>query len=290
MSLATRVNRYPFEKIHEVSFGFFFKNSTEVWHLYARHRFRVLSFLRISQIMKIMEQKILLVEDNSSTRQIINAALGKKFIFAIAETAGEASEQLQRHEFDLIILDVELPDEDGFHFCAKLRNNEKYKDIEIIFLTGKNTTADKVLGFSLGADDYITKPFDILEFQARIDSKMRRIAERKNQDQVIHKGSFEIHLPRQKIYIKEAESSIELDLTSIEFKLLTFLIGHEDHVLSREQILNQVWGVHVHINDRTVDAHIYMLRQKLGEYSNCVKAVKNAGYRFVQKTKVKKPA
>lgn len=238
----------------------------------------------------MMEQKILLVEDNSSTRQIINAALGKKFLISAAETASEAADQLQCHEFDLIILDVELPDEDGFHFCAKLRSDEKYKDLEIIFLTGKSTTADKVLGFSSGADDYVTKPFDILEFQARIDAKMRRIAERKNQDQIMHKGIFEIHLPKQKISIKEGETVNDLDLTSIEFKLLTYLIGHEDHVLSREQILNQVWGVNVHINDRTVDAHIYMLRQKMGEYSDYIKAVKNAGYRFVQKKKDKKPA
>jgi two-component system phosphate regulon response regulator PhoB len=237
-----------------------------------------------------MDQKILIVEDNVSTRQIINAALGKKFFLAFAETATQAVDQLKLYQFDLVILDVELPGEDGFHFCAKLRADERFKESEIIFLTGKNTTADKVLGFSLGADDYITKPFDIIEFQARLDAKMRRISDRKNQDQILYKGAFEINLPKQKIYIKEGESSSDLDLTSIEFKLLTYLLGHEEHVLSRDQILNEVWGMNVHINDRTVDAHIYMLRQKLGEYSGCIKSVKNAGYRFIQKKKDKKSA
>lgn len=234
-------------------------------------------------------QHILIVEDAPDMQLMLKSILGTKYELTLVASSEAAQKELTNKNFSLIILDIGLEGENGLQFCAKLRLDPKYKNVTIVFLTGKDEVSDKVLGFSVGADDYITKPFHAVEFSARIDSKMRRIVESSEEQEVLHRGIFKIKVPYQKILISTEKADQELDLTPNEFKLLYFFIQHEEHVLSREQILDQVWGTNVHVSDRTVDTHIYSLRNKLGRYSTLIEAVPRQGYRFIQR-KLKRAA
>lgn len=230
-----------------------------------------------------MKYNILIVEDDDLAASLIKMALGSHFELIHVKCALDALKEIEQSHFDLILLDINLPDEDGFHFCAKLRADERYKDIQIIFISAKSSPSDKILGFSVGADDYITKPFNKTELKARMMAKIRRLSDSKDRvNEDIMNGSFITNLSKQKIIVKTDGKYIELDLTPIEFRILNYFLQNEDHVLSRNQILNYVWGSNTHINDRTVDTHIYSLRKKMGEFSTCIKSIKSEGYRFTQ--------
>lgn len=220
--------------------------------------------------------KILLVEDAPDMQLLVKSLIGRKYVLKCVPSAEEASAELERGDYSMMILDVSLPGEDGFKLCANLRSESKFRDLPIVFLSGKTESRDKVLAFSLGADDYMVKPIDIPEFQARIDAKMRRIQERSDFQNTFNRGPFRVSLNEQKIFAHESD----LDLSTIEFKLFYYLLRHEDHVLERSQILNEVWGLNTHVTDRSVDTYIYSLRKKLGNYASCVRSVPRIGYRL----------
>ena len=228
-------------------------------------------------------QKILVVEDSIDTQIIVKALLGTKYSLTVVGSSAEAQQELLLHDYQLLILDIELPQESGLDFCKKLRSDEKYKNTHIVFLTGKNEVSDKVLGFSTGGDDYITKPIIPQEFTARIDALMRRIKDSKKEQETAFYGMFKVNLPFQKVSIMKDEEEKELKLTSVEFKLLYYFLLHEDQVLSRDDILTNVWGDSVHVSDRTVDTHVYGLRMKLGKGSDLIQSVPRQGYKFSQK-------
>ncbi len=225
-------------------------------------------------------QKILLVEDAVDIQKTVQAILSSNFQLKIVSTAEDALRALQETAYSLILLDVGLPDEDGFKFCAKLKVEEKYKKTPVVFLTGKQDVSDKVMGFSLGAEDYIVKPFEPLEFKARIEAKMRLINEHRSHELYFCDGAFKVNLDFQKIYRIKNTVESDLGLTTIEFKIFYYFLTHEEHVLSRDQILNHVWGENTHVSDRTVDTHVYTLRQKLGDYASGVQSVPRVGYKF----------
>ena len=229
-----------------------------------------------------MGQKILLVDDCLTTQALIRETLGPKYSVTGVTSPSAAYEQLGQHSFDLVLLDIDLPEQDGFEFCEKIKSDNSGVNLPVFFLSGKNTLDDKLMGFSLGADDYITKPFSVTELQARVDAKMRRLATIKSEVLDVTKGEFLISGAKQKIFANNQD----LGLTSIEFRLLVVFINSEEQVMSREEILTQVWGANTHVSGRTVDSHIYSLRKKMGDLATYIKAAPGVGYRFSQKPRL----
>lgn len=225
--------------------------------------------------------KILLVEDALDCQTLVQAALRKKYAVRAVSSAEDARLEMAHHPFDLLILDIELPGMDGFQFCAEIKNSEKWESLPIIFLSGRNKIEDKVLGFSIGAEDYLEKPFDLRELHARVDAKLRRRNQEKNHQENYVLGNFRINTNLQKIFLVSPSEEIDLSLSALEFRLLIFFLNHEGHVLSRSQILDKVWGEDAHIGERTVDTHVYTLRKKLLSKSASIQSVPGEGYKFI---------
>jgi DNA-binding response OmpR family regulator len=222
----------------------------------------------------------LLIEDSEETVFFVKNALGAGFQLECVSRLEEADRLLKKKQYDVLLLDVVLPDGDGFRFCAALQDDGRTRAIPVIFLTAKSEIVDKVLGFSVGADDYIVKPFDPAELRARIQGKIRKLAQRKLNDDELVRGDLKIVLSFQRVVICGATSETLLSLTPTEFKLLYCFVQQEDRVLSREQLLNAVWGDSLHVVDRVVDKHISSLRQKIAASICKVETVNRLGYRF----------
>jgi two-component system phosphate regulon response regulator PhoB len=223
---------------------------------------------------------ILLVEDSLDAFNLVKRALGSSAQLEWAKSLGEASRILQKKIFDLILLDVMLPDGDGYRLCSILQTDDQLKNVPVIFLTAKNSVSDKVLGFSVGAEDFISKPFDGLELKARVDSRLRKRDREKVESDILKFGDLEINKSTQRVQIYENGQTVQVDLTPIEFKLLLFLSKELGKVYSRDEILNSVWGESIHVYSRSVDTHISKLRKKLGTKADYVESVHGSGYRF----------
>lgn len=194
------------------------------------------------------------------------------------EVAGDGVTAIERaisEPFDLVILDVMLPGKDGFQVCRELRHARV--QVPIILLTARSHEAEKVLGFELGADDYITKPFSPLELRARIKAALRRSGG--DTSELVRFGEFEVDFERYEV----RRHGKPVDLTPIEFKLLSAFVRHRRIVLSRQTLLDWVWGRDVFVTDRVVDTHIGNLRKKLElnpDGPPLVVSVRGFGYRF----------
>jgi two-component system phosphate regulon response regulator PhoB/two-component system alkaline phosphatase synthesis response regulator PhoP len=177
---------------------------------------------------------------------------------------------------DLILLDLMLPDADGFEVCKYLRKKDEFASIPIIMLTAKGEETDKVLGLELGADDYVTKPFSPKELVARVKAVLRR----QDKEEVLNKISIGDLLT---IFPEKHETYVEgmkIDLTSTEFKILTLLTSKKGWVFTRDQILDYLWGQEKAVLDRTVDVHIKHLREKIGKAGRLIKNVRGVGYKL----------
>ncbi len=233
--------------------------------------------------------RILIVEDSSDAFELVRRALGTSVQLDWAKSLREASLSLEKKTYDLILLDVTLPDGDGYRLCSLLQANDELKSIPVIFLTARNSVPDKLMGFSVGADDYISKPFDPIELKARIDAKFRRRQREKSQAQLVRAGDLEINKDSQKVCIYDEGHSTEIDLTPIEFKILLILAKESNKVFSRDELLDAVWGESVHVYSRSVDTHVSKLRKKLGPKSYYVESVHGTGYRFALSEKQSAP-
>ena len=179
---------------------------------------------------------------------------------------------------DLFILDIMLPGEDGLSILKRLRTQENTKNVPIIMLTAKSSELDKVKGFDLGADDYIAKPFGILEFVSRVRALLRRAGGLKLEpveSTQISLGGIVIDEGTRVVTV----SGEVVDLTYKEYELLKLLLSHPGLVYSRQQILEKIWGIDFKMDTRTVDMHVKTLRQKLGEQSSVIQTVRNVGYK-----------
>jgi len=176
----------------------------------------------------------------------------------------------------LVILDLMLPDMDGFDICRLLRSEPRFASVRIIILTARGAETDRVVGLELGADDYVTKPFSVRELVARVKAVLRRHAEKIPAKQ-IEIGSDIVIYP-EKFEAMVAGKKVALTLS--EFRILALLASHEGHVLSRDQILDHLWGHEKAVVDRTVDVHIKNLREKLGRAARHIKNVRGIGYRI----------
>ncbi len=224
-------------------------------------------------------KNILLVEDAKDYQLLMSQIfIGENYRFRIAETSATAVTAIENEKPDLILLDISLPDESGLDLCVRLQADSKTRDIPIIFITGAEQISQKVTAFSIGAEDYITKPFHPVELKARVDAKLAKMKKQIEKTENLTRGPLQFQLGAQRVFI--LESNKEIELTTREFKLLYYLARNENQVITREKILVEVWGAGSHVVDRTIDTHIYQLRKKLGEYSDHIEAVQGCCYRF----------
>ncbi len=194
-----------------------------------------------------------------------------------AYTIAEASAQLLERHFQLVLLDLNLPDGQGFEVCKIIREELKLSTLPILFISGSMDIEKKVQAFSLGADDYIVKPFDRRELMARIQARLQKAEEK----ECIEVENLKLNIPLQKATCSASNySEKELDLTPIEFKLLFFFIKNPGHVFSREQLKTTIWSHSQKVVDRTIDTHISNLKKKLaqGESRVTIKAIHGSGY------------
>ena len=186
---------------------------------------------------------------------------------------------LEQHIPELIVLDIMLPDEDGMSILARLRADKRYASIPVIMATAKGSEYDKVKGLDSGADDYIAKPFGMLEMVARIKAVLRRCASQqpaKADDGLIRRGTLEVHELEHQVRV----GGEEVVLTLKEYELLKLLLLHPGIVFSRDKLLNDIWSYEFSGETRTVDVHIRTLRQKLGEAGELIETIRGVGYRM----------
>ncbi|WFD11128.1 response regulator transcription factor [Tepidibacter hydrothermalis] len=223
-----------------------------------------------------MEDKILIVDDEKTIAHAISYGFKREgYIVEVAYDGIEALEKISIFQPNLIILDIMMSKMNGFEVCKKVSNRD---DIGIILVTAKDDIVDKVLGLELGADDYITKPFDIREVIARSKSLLRRLQKTSNKPEV-----NEIIIKNLRVIPKYRKVIIEdkcLELKPKEFDLLVILLSNLERVYTREELLDLVWGMEYIGGTRTVDIHIQRLRKKLGsEYQNIIKTIFGVGYK-----------
>lgn len=225
-----------------------------------------------------MNKKVLVVDDEPGIVSAIAYALRREGYEV--DTAGDGEEALQKvlaFRPNVLVLDVMMPKMSGYDVCRKLEERE---DIGIILLTVKNDIVDKIVGLELGADDYMTKPFEIRELLARVKALLRRLEKNTAEvkSEVIEYGALRIHADRRTVQIGGGL----LELTPKEFDLLLLLLSHPQRVYMREELLEQVWEMDYAGGTRTVDIHIQRLRKKLGEpYQNILQTVYGVGYKAV---------
>ena len=221
---------------------------------------------------------ILVIEDEASILMALKDDLELEGYRVTTATDGEAGfSAASEKRFDLLILDIMLPIMNGFDVCRKLRENRV--TTPIIMLTARGQEIDRVLGLELGADDYVTKPFSPRELLARIKAILRRVNQTRQAEDMVIFGNVEIDFKKYEI----RRNGNPVYLTSLEFSLLKFLIDNSDRVLSRNDILDGVWGDDVYVFDRTVDTHIGHLRKKIEDNPDNPKhivSVRGVGYRF----------
>lgn len=225
------------------------------------------------------KSSILVVEDTPEHAELIGASLENKYELAFASTMDEALKLLNSRIFDMVLLDLVLPDGDGYQICSFLRHHPELQDVPILILSSRHEVDDKVVGFTMGADDYITKPCDPSELRVRIESRLRR---KPTTESAIFEG-LHFNFIRHSVTIETEGRRRELDLTPREYKLLSLLARNPDTILSRDQILKSVWGEKVFVSDRSIDTHMASIRKKLGPLAHYIKSVHGTGYRFVPK-------
>lgn len=225
--------------------------------------------------------EILIIEDSELERKLLEKSLGESYQIDTAESAEMALSRIESKDYDIVLLDVQLPGMDGYRFCAQLKGRTRSKDTAVIFITGKQfKVEDKLMGFSLGAVDYLIKPVDIRELKARIEVHLQKSQPRTEENRYYRVGPFEIDTQRQAICYDNKEEKVDIPMSTLEYRLLQFFLRHKDHVVTRDQLLDSVWGNSRAVTDRSVDVLISKIRAKLGPFSNSIKAVRGCGYRF----------
>ncbi|MFH1856748.1 MAG: response regulator transcription factor [Candidatus Omnitrophota bacterium] len=223
------------------------------------------------------EGKILIVEDDKNISKLLKYNLEKAGFTCEALADGEkALELLDEESFDLIILDIMLPGMDGFGICKKIKQDKKISNIPIIMLTAKSQEIDRVLGFELGADDYVVKPFSPRELILRIKAVLKRGGGKEGEKEILEAGKLKVDITRHKVIFDKKEVS----LTLLEFGLLVTLLQRKGKVQSRDVLLEDVWDIASDVTTRTIDTHIKRLRQKLGKAGKFIETVRGIGYKF----------
>ena len=230
-----------------------------------------------------MTSHVLVIEDEPDIRKTIDYNLSKEsFKVTQASSIEEGEKVLASNKIDVIILDLMLPDGSGLTLCRDIKSEPSTKHIPVIILTAKTEEVDRVVGFELGADDYVTKPFSVRELILRVKAILKRgVSTEKNTDDIEDSfGELKINYEEHQAYI----SGQEISLTALEFKLLKHLINRKGRVQTRDQLLEDVWGYSSNVTTRTVDTHIKRLREKLGSVGDHIQTIRGVGYRFSRNT------
>lgn len=220
---------------------------------------------------------ILIIDDEEHIRELIEYNLKQAGFHTLCAEDGQKAKEALSNEVDLILLDLMLPGTDGLTLCREIRKSKDFHSIPIIMLTARGEEIDKILGLELGADDYITKPFSPRELIARIKALFRRFDNLHEGEEFILKGQGLLFNMKSHEVKKEGEA---LNLTPKEFLLLKYLLSNAGNVLTRELLLEKIWGYEYLGDTRTVDVHIRRLRKKIGEES--IETVRGVGYKFVK--------
>lgn len=221
-------------------------------------------------------RKILIIEDDPVIRQILEISLKSDFKVSVALNLKDAGELINNNpDTSAVILDRTLPDGDGLGFATELRRDPRFENIQILFLTGLVSESDRISGFFAGADDYVTKPFSVLELKARLNARLRRAFSQK-----LTAGDLELDLDSQRAYSLLATEKREIDLTRTELKILAAFIQSHGNLLTRESLLSKVWGPDCHVSDRVVDSHISHLRKKIEGHRVALQSLRGEGYRL----------
>ncbi|MBI2608998.1 MAG: response regulator transcription factor [Deltaproteobacteria bacterium] len=224
-----------------------------------------------------MKNHILIIEDEKDINDLLVYHLNKEnFEVTQALNAEEGLKKITQKLPDLVILDLMLPQMSGLELCEELKTQENTKNMAVVMLTAKSETADIVYGLELGADDYITKPFDIREVVARLKAVLRRaFHKRKSEESFSYKG-LKADWARHKIFVDKEE----VHLTLTEFKILKALVENHGRVLTRDKLLDMVVGHDTAVIDRTIDVHILALRKKLKNWGQFIETIRGIGYRL----------
>lgn len=226
--------------------------------------------------------KVLVIEDDRDIAELIDYNLRQeKYTVEVARTGSDGLSRARRFLPDLVILDLMLPDLNGIEICRTLKGDPKTKQIPVMMLTAKGEEVDRIVGFEVGADDYLTKPFSPRELVLRVKAILRRIKEKEwsvpQSPQTF--GQLKIDPSRFQVVV----GSSEVRLTATEFKLLQHLLANKGRVATRDNLLDRVWGYDAALTTRTVDTHVKRLRQKLGKVGRYIETIRGIGYRFAEK-------
>ena len=224
-----------------------------------------------------MSQKIYIVEDEPDIRETLKYNFSNEgFEVFTASDGEEALSNIKKVLPDVLILDLMLPGLSGLDVCKSIRADDDIRDMSIIMLTAKGEEIDRVIGFELGADDYVTKPFSVRELILRVKVLLKKQRESLVENKLVTFGPIRIDLDAHELKINDKE----IVLTALEFKLLQHLVKRKGRVQTREQLLGDVWGYSAEVTTRTVDTHIKRLREKLGNTSDYIQTIRGVGYRF----------
>jgi two-component system phosphate regulon response regulator PhoB len=226
-----------------------------------------------------MAERILVIDDEPDLLELVRLNLDQAgYRVETAETGGEALELVRSSPPDLIVLDLMLPDISGTEVCRQIRSDPDLARIPVIMLTAKADEVDRVVGFELGADDYVTKPFSPRELTLRVRAVLRRKHPGSGSAEALERGPLRIDPDRHRCFVHEDE----VELTAKEFDLLLRLMKRPGLVMTREHLLDQVWGSDIAVTTRTIDTHMKRLREKLGEAGSLIETVRGVGYRFAE--------
>jgi two-component system phosphate regulon response regulator PhoB len=221
--------------------------------------------------------RILVIEDEPDIQQVLDYNLREKGHKVFIAGKGEEGLRIARDKRpDLVLLDLMLPDIPGTEVCKALKTDPSLKNTQVVMLTAKGEEIDRVVGFELGADDYVVKPFSVRELLLRVTAILRRSQGEQEAATSFQFGRLRVDREAHRVWANEQE----LELTALEFKLLVTLYDRRNRVQTRAALLSDVWGIDADITTRTVDTHVKRLREKLGDAGNYIETVRGVGYRF----------
>lgn len=234
-----------------------------------------------------MPTTILIVEDELDLLDTLEFNLQREGYVTRRAASGRAGLEAAALEPppDLVLLDLMLPDIPGTEVCRQLRASERTRTVPVIMLTARGDELDRVVGFEVGADDYVTKPFSVRELMLRVRAILRRLGGPIEETQRLQNGELEIDVSSHRVWVRGEE----VRLTALEFRLLSTMLSRAGRVQTRDTLLSDVWGMHAGLTTRTVDTHVTRLRKKLGEVGNYIETLRGVGYRFRDLEDIEKP-